>query len=261
MIQNRFPALFVSDFGPMPAFEEDAYTACLEKTGKSLPRPRAIVVMSGHWETSGAVAVTASAKPGIIYDYSGFPEEFYRVTYPCPGDLVLAQEIATLLSAAKIPARPDSKRALDHGAWVPLYRLYPKADIPVIEISSPGSAHGVFEIGKALAPLRERGILLVGAGALSHNLRLAFQHQKNDPPDKWAVEFDHWIADKLDHGKTEDLLNYHTLAPSAALAAPTEEHFNPLFFTLGAALGEPVHHLYREIRYGNGIMRVFSAGN
>jgi 4,5-DOPA dioxygenase extradiol len=259
---KSMPAVFVTDFGPFPAIETDDYTESLKELGKNFARPRAIVIMSGHWETKGMLFVTSSKRPGVIHDYSGFPEEFYRLDYPCPGDPELAEEMVELVLAEGISAKMDTARSLDHGAWVPLSRLYPKADIPTVQISVPvGNPRMTMEIGRILSPLREKGVLLVGSGALSHNLPLVFRHQKNDLPDSWALEFDSWISDKLDGNAIEDLLNYKALAPSVHLAAPTSEHFDPLFFMLGAARGESIVHFYRGIYYGNGLMKIFfSAG-
>lgn len=257
MKTKKMPVAFVTDFGPSPAIETDDYTEALGKLGRSFANPKAIVIMSGHWEIKESVAVTSAKKPGVMHDYSGFPEEFYRLDYPCPGDPDLAKEIVEFLLAKGISAKTDSDRSLDHGAWVSLSRIYPKADIPTLQISVPANDPGrTMEIGRILSQLRERGVLLIGAGALSHNLRLVFRHQKNDPADGWALEFDSWISDKLDRGAVEDLLNYRTLAPSAHLAAPTAEHFDPLFFVLGAAQGESLVHFYRGFYYGNGLMKI-----
>ena len=208
------------------------------------------------------LAVTASEKPGVMHDYSGFPEEFYRLDYPSPGDPKLAEEVADILLSAGFSTKVDKKRPFDHGAWVPLSRLYPKADIPTIQLTVPDveDKRRIFEVGRALSQLRERGILLIGAGALSHNLRLAFAHEKNDPADGWVLEFDSWISNKLNQGNIEGLLNYRSLAPSARLAAPTSEHFDPLFFVLGAAGNERPTHFYQGIRNGNGVMRAFAFG-
>lgn len=256
------PAIFVTDFGPFPAVEKDHYTQSLEQLGRSLPHPKAILIMSGHWEAEGALSVTGAKKPGIMHDYSGFPEEFYRLDYPSPGNPILAEEIAELLSTNGFPTKVDLNRSLDHGAWVPLSRLFPKADIPAIQLTVPDEDNKlkIVQLGRTLSTLRQQGVLLIGAGAVSHNLRLALAHEKNDTPDDWAMKFDAWLFDKLNQGNIQDLVNYRSLAPSANLAAPTSEHFDPLFFILGAGLGEKLSHLHQSIRYGNGVMRVFAFG-
>jgi 4,5-DOPA dioxygenase extradiol len=262
MATGRVPAAFISDFGPMPALEDDDYTASLKKMGQALPRPSTILVMSGHWEAQEKLAVTAAKRPGVIHDFSGFSEEFYKLDYPCPGNPDLARDAVELLSEAGFSARTDPNRGLDHGAWVPLSRLYPKADLPVVQITVPSEEdpRRTFQIGKALAPLRERGVLLLGAGAVSHNLHLALVHQKNDPADEWAIAFNEWLSDQLQHKRTENLLNYRRLAPAADLAAPTAEHMNPFFYVLGAGQGENLTHFYEGIRYGNGVLRSFALG-
>lgn len=256
------PAVFVTDFGPFPAVETDEYTAALGRLGKMLPHPESILIMSGHWQAQGTLAVTGAETPGILHDYSGFPEEFYRLHYQCPGNPRLAKETAGLLSSHGFAAKVDGHRALDHGAWVPLSRLYPDAGIPVIQLTVPREPEKrkIFEVGRILSVLRERGVLLIGAGALSHNLRLALVHAKDDPPEDWALQFDAWLSGRLEGGPLEDLFNFQTLAPFARLAAPTTEHFDPLFFVLGAGNGERPESLHQSIRYANGIMRIFALG-
>lgn len=257
MSSQKTPAVFVTDFGPFLAVETDDYTNALEKLGAVLSQPRAIIIMSGHWEARKEITVTSAIKPGIVHDYSGFPQEFYRLDYPCPGDPVLAKEVVALLSSNGIAANPDSKRPLDHGAWVPLSRIFPKADIPTIQIAARSeSPEENFRIGQTLSKLRERGILLIGAGALSYNLRLALAHGKDDPVDNWALQFDNWLQENFDDGNTEALLDYRKNAPFANLAAPTVDHFNPIFFVLGASERAKPTHLYRSMRYSNGIMRI-----
>lgn len=256
------PALFISDFGPMPAFEQDAYTRALGALGGALPRPKAIVIMSGHWESGERLLLTGSAKPETIHDYSGFPREFYDVEYPAPGAPALAKEAAALLNKAGFEAGVQLSRGLDHGAWVPLSRLYPKADVPVVQLSVPSSWQParVRAAGAALAPLREQGVLLVAAGALIHNLRLVHFGGKDDAPDSWAAEFDAWLEPRLDSSRSKELDAYASEAPHAKLAVPTPEHFAPLFFILGAAPNEPLRRHHGEIRYGNGLLAAFSYG-
>ena len=257
---KRMPAAFVTDFGPFPAVEADDYTAALGELGKGLPRPAAIIAMSGHWEAGEALAVTAAEKPGVMHDYSGFPEEYYRLDYPCPGAPALAAEVAGMLVLGGFAAKTDVDRPIDHGVWVPLSRLYPQADIPVVQLSVPVGMdpRRIFELGRVLAPLRDRGILLLAAGALSHNLRRL--KAKDSVPDAWAVAFDAWLAEVFERGDVEALFDYRTSAPSAELAVPTTEHFDPLFFILGSAEGERPEHLYRAIRFGTGLLRIFVLG-
>lgn len=256
------PVVFVSDFGPMPAVETSAYTDALARLGERLPRPRAIVVMSGHWEARGELAVTTSAHPHIIYDYYGFPQAYYEVTWPCDGAPEVAARAIALLRKAGLNARPDAERGIDHGAWCPLRRVYPKADVPVVQITVPAGddPREIMRIGHALAPLRDEGVLLVGAGALIHNLRLVHFGGENDRPDAWAQAFDDGLQERLDPPNSDELAAYRTLAPDGRRAAPTPEHFDPLFFVLGAAPGEPITHLHRDIKWGNGSLRIFTLG-
>lgn len=252
------PVIFVSDFGPFPAFENDPYTRALRELGRTLAAPKAIVIMSGHWEARGPIAVTSSIKPGIIHDYSGFPGEFYRIDYPCPGDPDLAGRIAGLLTARGIPAVTDPVRPLDHGAWVPLSRMCPAADIPVVQLTAPGTPAQSLKVGEILSDGLAEDAWLVGSGALSHNLRLIFARAKDSPPDPWALEFDRWWTEALRGGRTSDLLDFARLAPSAGLAVPTLDHINPFFFALGAARGAPPIFFHESVRYGSGLMKVLT---
>lgn len=259
---SRMPVVFISDFGPMPAVEDDDYTESLGALGKLLPRPKGILVMSGHWEAEGMMAATAAAKPETIHDYSGFPAEYYKVEYPAPGDPALAREAVALLSKAGFAAREDLERGRDHGAWAPLSRLFPDADIPTVQLTVPAGEdpRRILEMGKALAPLREKGVLLLASGNLIHNLRRIRFGDKFGAPDAWAAEFDAWLERRLNEGKVEELVDYRRLGPSAALAAPSPEHFDPLFYILGAAPGEKPKHFFHAIRYGNGLLRTFAYG-
>lgn len=258
------PVAFVSDFGPMPAFEEDDYTEALGSLGQKLPKPKGIVVMSGHWDTEdGPLEVTSSINPETIHDYSGFPREFYQKQYPCPGNPALAGEVAGCLRASGFKSQLNPRRGLDHGAWVPLSRLYPRAHVPVVQLSVPAGRESlkIFEMGKALFELRKREILILSCGALIHNLRLVHFEGKNDVPDSWASEFDQWLEPKIEAGAIEELEKYKALAPHAAMAAPSPEHFDPLFFALGAGAGEQVRRHFHSIRYGNGLFLAFTIGN
>ncbi len=255
------PVAFVSDFGPMPAFEDDDYTKALEILGRELPRPNGILAMSGHWDTgNGPLEATASLSPETIYDYYGFPREFYDKKYPCLGDPQLAQEAVHLLLGANIKAQVNQSRGLDHGVWVSLSRIYPKADIPVVQLSVPAGQNPekIIQMGKTLSDLRKKNILILSCGALIHNLRRVHFEGKNDPPDSWATEFDQWLEPKIDAGDVKGLKKYKELAPHAALAAPTPEHFDPLFFALGAGLGGKIKRRFRSIRYGNGLLLIFT---
>jgi 4,5-DOPA dioxygenase extradiol len=258
---KRQPAAFFAHGSPMVAIEEDEFTASLRSFGKSLPRPKAIVVVSAHWEAPGAVRVTSSERPPLVYDFSGFPEELYAVRYPSPGDPALAATIVEMLSAAGIAAVKDERRGIDHGAWVPIRHAFPAADVPVLEVSLPlpRSPKDVAALGKALAPLRERGVLLVGSGGIVHNLRRVRFENKQAPAEHWAKEFDAWVRDRVEPLDIDGLSAYPKLAPNAAAAVPSTEHFDPQFFVLGAALaGDRVRTLFEGFHHGTLSMRSYS---
>jgi 4,5-DOPA dioxygenase extradiol len=208
----------------------------LEELGASLPRPHAIVVASAHWETE-APQVNAVAINDTIHDFSGFPRALYEMRYPAPGDADLADRICSLLAAAGLPGGIDRRRGLDHGAWVPLLLAYPAADIPVLQISVQshlGPAHHA-RLGAALASLRAEGVLVIGSGSFTHDLR-RFRGQAMDAPaTPDVVEFADWMDAALVADRRDDLLAYRAMAPHAALEHPTEEHLLPLFVAMGAA--------------------------
>jgi 4,5-DOPA dioxygenase extradiol len=245
----------------MVAIEPDDFTESLRRFGASPPRPRAIVVVSAHWEVPGGVRVTAAERPPLIYDFSGFPDALYDVRYPSSGDPSLAASIVGLLSGSGIPARADDRRGIDHGAWVPILHAFPAAELPLLEVSlpQPRTAHDLVALGKALAPLRERGVLLVGSGGIVHNLRRVRFEDKRAPVEGWAKEFDLWVRDRVQEQDLAGLMEYPKRAPHAALAVPTTEHFDPQFFVLGAALpGDRVHPLYEGFHHGTLSMRSYS---
>jgi 4,5-DOPA dioxygenase extradiol len=257
----RLPAVFLAHGSPMVAVELDDFTDALRRFGSSTPRPRAIVVVSAHWEAPGPVRVTAAERPPQIYDFSGFPPELYDVRYPAPGDPTLAAEIVKLLADAGIPAALDPKRGLDHGAWVPLHHAFPAADIPVVQVSLPTTRtpEDIAAVGKALAALRDRSVLLAGSGGIVHNLRRVRFDDKRAPVDAWAKEFDGWVAERAQRLDLTGLATYAGRAPQAALAVPTSEHFDPLFFVLGAGVpGDRVASFYEGFHHGNLSMRCLS---
>ena len=256
---RHFPALFVSHGAPTIAIENDGWTAALEALGKELPRPRAVVIASAHWQTQGGVAVTGSARPETIHDFGGFPDALYALRYPAPGDPALARDIAQRLRATGLSAEVDEQRGLDHGAWVPLMRLLPKADVPALQLSLPmgGDPDVLLQIGKALAPLRDEGVLLVGSGGATHNLRRLRFGEREAAPMGYASEFDRWLWERVQAGDVAALRGWRD-APSARAAHPTAEHLDPLFVVLGAAQpGETAYELHAEMLYGGLSMRSF----
>jgi 4,5-DOPA dioxygenase extradiol len=258
----KTPVVFISHGSPMVALENDSYTAALENLGKKIEKPRAVVVVSAHWEEHQPIRVTTTEKPPIIYDFGGFPDELYHLTYACPGHPSLGDEIVQLLRAAGLNAVPDVRRGLDHGAWIPLRRLFPAANVPVVQVTLPvpRTPDEIFKIGQTLAPLRAHGVLLMGSGGVVHNLRLLHFGNKAAPVDAWAKNFDEWVNERLLNGDTKSLLAYRRSAPRPDLAVPTTEHFDPLFFALGAGEGEKVTSITDGFHYGNLSMRSFTVG-
>ena len=231
---TAMPAVFVSHGAPTFALEPGLAGKQLSMLGRALQRPSAIVVLSPHWMTSG-VKITAASHPETIHDFSGFARELYSIQYPAPGNPALAIQIAQLLSAKGFAAETDDRRGLDHGAWVPLMHMFPQADIAVVQVSIPFNAdeRQCFELGRALAPLSQQGVLIVGSGSLTHNLyefRSADQQAQT-----YVLEFTQWIRNVVRSGDVSQLLQALELAPHAARAHPTAEHFLPLLIAAGAA--------------------------
>ncbi len=254
------PAFFISHGSPLVALDTDAYPQALRAFGDGVAASRALVVVSAHWETHGGVRVTASAAPPLIYDFGGFPEAMYRLTYPCPGEPQLAQRIVSLLSGAGLPAVADVERGLDHGTWVPLRLALPAARMPVVQVSMPRGAlaEDVARIGEALRPLRSEGVLLMGSGGMTHNLRRVVFQDKADPVEPWAQAFDGWVAERLAARDFSGLRSWSS-APHARLAHPTPEHLLPLYFVLGAALPEDrVTPVFEGFHHGTLSMRSFA---
>ena len=230
---TRAPALFVSHGSPMFALEPGLLGPRLEQIGRDLPGLAAIVVVSPHWQTRG-VRVTGTPRHATIHDFGGFPAPLYQLRYEPPGAPVLAAEVVGLLQEAGFEAAVDPSRGLDHGAWVPLRYLRAQADIPVLQVSLPQDidAAGALRLGRALAPLRERGVLVVGSGSLTHNLYEFRQHIR-DP--EYAQAFADWVAEAVARRDADALVGYRGQAPHAARAHPTEEHYLPLLVALGAS--------------------------
>ena len=229
------PSLFISHGSPMLPLIEAPVRTFLEGLGQSLDRPKAIIVASAHWETERP-AVNAVARNETIYDFSGFPPPLYRLTYPAPGDPVLAKRVHQLLLAAGFPAEIDYERGLDHGAWCPLYLAYPKADIPVLQVSVQshlGTTHHL-RLGEALAPLRSEDVLLIGSGSWTHDLRRFRGQPANAPEQPDVIAFSDWMDAAVTENRLDDLVYYRARAPHAVDQHPSEEHLLPLHFAVGA---------------------------
>lgn len=243
----------------MNAIEDGEFPRGWAEAARRVGRPERILCVSAHWETRGGVAVTAAERPPTIHDFSGFPEELYAVRYEPPGDPALAREIAELVTVAAV--RPDPGRGLDHGAWGVLRAMYPEADVPVVQLSLDTSRPPGFHLAlsRELAPLREKGVLVVGSGNVVHNLRL-FDPARADGYD-WAVRFDRAIAERVESGDLAAVAAYEDLGRDARLAVPTPEHFLPLLYVLGTrAPGEGIEFLNEELLAGSISMRSLIVG-
>lgn len=232
----RQPAVFVSHGAPTLALETGTTRGFLADLGAELPAPRAILVLSAHWE-SAVPAVSMAERPETIHDFYGFPRALYEMRYPAPGAPQLAQQVRELLGNAGLAADVVPDRGLDHGAWVPLMLMYPQADIPVTQLAlqtALGPAHHL-RLGEALRPLRDDGVLILASGSVTHNLREFGRHDYAGPPPDWVSGFNDWLAQGLVAADRESLLDYRSRAPHAARNHPTEEHLLPLFAALGAA--------------------------
>lgn len=237
------PSLFISHGSPMLALEPGASGPALARLAAQLPRPRAIVVMSAHWETT-ELRVTSNPHPPTWHDFGGFPAALYAVQYPAPGDPQLAEQVRQRLNEAGLPTTLDAKRPFDHGAWVPLSLMYSAADIPVVQVSLP-SQHGPAyqqQVGQALAALREEGVLLIGSGSITHNLRELDWHAGPESVEPWALAFRDWMIDKLAAGDTPALHDYRRQAPFAVRNHPSDEHLLPLYFARGAGERFAIEH-------------------
>jgi 4,5-DOPA dioxygenase extradiol len=246
------PTVFVSHGAPTLSIEESPARAFLLTLSRRLPRPRAIIGVSAHWE-SAIPAVTGAPRPETIHDFFGFPEALYQLHYRAPGSPELAARTLSLLLGAEIEGVVDSLRGIDHGAWVPLRLAYPDAQVPVVQISVQPrlDARHHLALGRALRPLREEGVLILGSGGATHNLRDFAGQPADTPPYDYAREFDDWLHDTLLDGREADLLDYLQRGPQARQNHPTAEHFLPLFVALGAAAeNDEPRALHRGIEYG-----------
>ncbi len=258
---SNIPALFVSHGAPLFALDAGETGPALTRWGAALrtqfPGLRGVLIMSPHWMAPG-VRVGTGAQPTTWHDFGGFPPALYQLHYPAPGSPALAGEVLALLQQAGIEAEGDAKRPFDHGAWVPLMHLFPQADVPVVQIALPEHAGPaeVHALGAAVQSLRSQGVLVIGSGSMTHNLGEFFGGAREPAP--YVLAFSRWIEAALARGDMAALLDYRRQAPEAARAHPTEDHFLPLFFALGAA-GKDLHanYLSREVMYSMLAMDAF----
>lgn len=252
---DRMPLVFLGHGSPMNAIEDTGFSRAWSELGRSLPRPKAILVVSAHWMTRGTTLVDVSAMPRTIHDFYGFPEALYAETYPAQGDPALAREVATLLASHH--AAEDDSWGLDHGAWTVLKYLYPEADVPVFQISidmGRGLDHQL-EIGRSLAALRDRGVLILGSGNVVHNLRaMRFGGGAQD----FALEFDALFADRLAAGDMAALADRKRLGTLLDMAHPTVDHYLPALTVAGAAdARDELSFMTDAIDFGSVSMRSF----
>lgn len=234
---TSFPTLFVGHGAPTLILDDVPARDFLSRVGQDLERPRAIVVVSAHYEAP-IVKVTAQEAPPTIHDFRGFPDALYRMMYPAPGSPKLAADIVARVTAAGLPAELDENWGYDHGTWVPLMLMYPEADIPVVAVSvnPDGDPETHARLGEVLAPLRAEDVLVVASGSFTHNLYEIPRLMRLDGGDipEWVTEFAAWMSEAITEGRAEDVLDYRVCAPHAERNHPTDEHLLPLFAAWGA---------------------------
>jgi 4,5-DOPA dioxygenase extradiol len=227
---TKMPVIFLAHGAP-PLLEDAGWMGELNAWAQKMPRPNAILMISAHWEDR-PLTIGATVPVPLVYDFYGFPRAYYQLTYPSPGAPALAERVRSLLKTAGMSSQDLPERGLDHGAFIPLMAMYPSADVPVLQISLPSEdPQELFNLGMALDPLRSEGVLIVGSGFLTHNLRLLGQ----DGVPKWAHEFDQWAARALGQRDFDTLLDYRNKAPGVTIALPTREHFVPVLVAAGAS--------------------------
>ena len=230
---TKMPALYIGHGAPM-LLDDPLWTGQLAQVARDLPRPKAILIVSAHWESAPVTLSNPSANSPLVYDFSGFDRKFYEMTYNSPDATALAAKVAALIPDNE--SVHQSNRGLDHGAWVPLRVMYPDADIPVLQMSMPTSdPYRLIELGKRLQPLRDEGVLVIGSGFMTHGLPYLRDWRTDAAAPTWSSDFDAWAAEALESGDIEMLSNFRTKAPGMPYAHPTVEHFTPLFITLGAS--------------------------
>ncbi|WP_112230992.1 dioxygenase family protein [Lentzea atacamensis] len=241
------PVLYLSHGAP-PLADDETWTRELKDWSATLPRPEAVLMVSAHWEEAPTTIGATETVP-LVYDFWGFPQRYYEVTYEAPGAPELADDVRKLLGGH---VEQDAERGLDHGAYVPLKEMFPEADVPVLQMSLPTlDPRQLHEIGRKLAPLRDKNVLIVGSGFMTHNLSCVnFPAGPDYEPPSWSAEFDDWANQMLSTGDVDALLDFQQKAPAAGIAHPRTEHFAPLFVALGAASDEKARTSVEGFWYG-----------
>ena len=250
--QTLFPVFFMPHGSPYIDIVEHPVVDFYKDFHKTIERPDAIVIWTAHWE-SEVQQISSIVDYETIHDFGGFPEELYKMTYPCKGDPTLAKEVQELFKKNGVEAQLDDKRGIDHGAWSILYLMYPDADIPVVQMSVNPNAtpEEIYKIGQSLQPLREKKILVIGSGATVHNLRL-MTGPLDAPTEQWALDFDDWLIKNIKEWNMENLFNYLKDAPLAEKCVPTPEHYHSLLYAAGAgSKNKKVELLHRSSMFGN----------
>ncbi|RAS60141.1 4,5-DOPA dioxygenase extradiol [Lentzea atacamensis] len=239
--------LYLSHGAP-PLADDETWTRELKDWSATLPRPEAVLMVSAHWEEAPTTIGATETVP-LVYDFWGFPQRYYEVTYEAPGAPELADDVRKLLGGH---VEQDAERGLDHGAYVPLKEMFPEADVPVLQMSLPTlDPRQLHEIGRKLAPLRDKNVLIVGSGFMTHNLSCVnFPAGPDYEPPSWSAEFDDWANQMLSTGDVDALLDFQQKAPAAGIAHPRTEHFAPLFVALGAASDEKARTSVEGFWYG-----------
>ena len=265
MTKARRPSIFISHGAPTELIQKGPWQLAVETIGRE-HAPRAVLVMSAHWKSPQGFDVGYCPKFETIHDFSGFPEELSKFKYPAKGERDLAEQCVELLRGASIKTKLETTRGLDHGVYVPLHHMWPKANIPVIPIAiySKATPQEIFRVGEILAPLRNDDVMVIGSGGLVHNLgQLDWQNPADSSPEPWARSFQSWAFDVLQKRDFGALCDFKEQAPDAAKAHPTWEHLAPLFFVAGAASawGEDFREIYTDWTYGSLSMAVVGYGN
>jgi 4,5-DOPA dioxygenase extradiol len=254
---SKMPVLFIGHGNPLNAIEDNEFSQAWIAAGKALPKPKAILAVSAHWETLGT-KVTAMEKPRTIYDFYGFPKELYEVKYPAPGAPDLVQTVRKVIKMTEI--QPDMTWGLDHGTWSVLARMFPRADVPVVQMSLDRSKNPEYhyQLGQQLQKLREEGVLIIGSGNIVHNLRtVVFEDMAYD----WAKQFDETVKNQILQGDHDLLIHFEKFGEAAALSINSSEHYLPLLYTLGLKqAGEPVSFFAEKVWGGSISMRSMRIG-
>ncbi|KAB2849880.1 MAG: dioxygenase [Hyphomicrobiaceae bacterium] len=258
----RMPSFFISHGAPDLAVRPTPAHLALKALARLVPKPKAILIASAHWPTESPAVATGSA-PATIYDFGGFDPRLRTMRYRAPGAPEVSRKAAELMRRAGFEVSEDEERGYDHGVWTPLVLLYPEADVPVAQVSIQphrDPAHHL-AIGRALSPLREEGVMIIGSGAMTHNLRAYFTGPASGPPPAWVTEFTGWMKGRLEANDASALVGYRAGAPHAQMNHPEDEHLLPIFIPLGATLpGEPVRQIHASYDKGVLAMDIYAFG-